>query len=178
VTESAFYRDLAYVFGAAVLGGVGAKLLRQPLILGYVVGGMLIGPFTPGPTVSDIHSLELLAEVGVILLMYSIGIEFSPRDLLPVKWIALAGGPLGILLSIALGIGTGWLLGWSTPQGVAVGAIVSVASTMVLSRLLVDAPIYNATLMASLISIFINVILVRFASPRLWRGGPEHAKLK
>jgi CPA2 family monovalent cation:H+ antiporter-2 len=140
VPETAvLYRDLAYVFGAALVGGVGAKLLRQPLILGYVVGGMLIGPFTPGPTVSDVHTLELLAEIGVILLMYSIGIEFSPRDLLPVKWIALVGGPLGILLSIALGVGTGWLLGWSTPQGIAVGAIVSVASTMVLSRLLMDS---------------------------------------
>lgn len=139
MTDAAFYRDLAYVFGAAVLGGVTAKVLRQPLILGYVVGGILIGPFTPGPTVSDIHALELLAEIGVILMMYSIGIEFSPGDLLPVKWIALGGGPLGILLSLALGAGAGWLLGWNTPQGIAVGAIISVASTMVLSRLLIDS---------------------------------------
>ena len=136
---SVFYRDLAYVFGAAVVGGIGARLLRQPLILGYVVGGMLVGPFTPGPAVSDIHALELLAEIGVILLMYSIGIEFSPRDLLPAKWIALGGGPFGILLSIMLALGTGRLLGWSTPQSIAVGAVVSVASTMVLSRLLMDS---------------------------------------
>lgn len=134
-----FYRDLAYVFGAAVVGGVGAKLLRQPLILGYVIAGMLIGPFTPGPTIRDVHGLELLAEIGVILLMYSIGIEFSPRDLLPVKWIALGGGPLGILLSIALSVAAGWVLGWSLPQSIAVGATISVASTMVLSRILIDS---------------------------------------
>jgi len=133
------YRDLAYVFGAAVVGGIGARLLRQPLILGYVAGGILIGPFTPGPRLSNIHELELLAEIGVILLMYSIGIEFSPRDLLPAKWIALGGGPLGILLCMALGIGVGRALGWNTSQGVAVGAAVSVASTMVLSRLLIDS---------------------------------------
>jgi CPA2 family monovalent cation:H+ antiporter-2 len=136
--DSAYYRDVAYVFVAAVLGGVAARKLRQPLILGYVAGGILVGPFTPGPKVSQVHVLELVAEVGVILLMYSIGIEFSIRDLLRVKWVALIGGPLGILFSILLGTGVGWLLGWSTSQGIAVGATISVASTMVLSRLLID----------------------------------------
>jgi CPA2 family monovalent cation:H+ antiporter-2 len=135
---SAFYRDLAYVFVAATMGGLVARKLRQPLILGYVLAGILIGPFTPGPTVSDTHVLELLAEIGVILLMYSIGIEFSLKDLLRVKWVAIVGGPIGILLSIALGIGAGRLLGWSLPQGIVVGAVISVASTMVLSRLLID----------------------------------------
>jgi monovalent cation:H+ antiporter-2, CPA2 family len=136
--DTTFFRDLAYVFGAAVVGGGVAKALRQPLILGYVLGGFLVGPFTPGPTLSEVHQFEVLAEVGVILLMYSIGLEFSFHELLQVKWVAIFGGPLGILLSVGLGVGTGYLLGWSTPQGIAVGAIVSVASTMVLSRLLAD----------------------------------------
>ena len=138
ISHAVFYRDLAYVFLAALLGGIAAHKLRQPLIIGYVLGGIVIGPFTPGPTVSDVHALELLAEIGVILLMYSIGMEFSLRDLLSVKWVSAIGGPLGILLSIGLGLAVGWLLGWSVPQGVAVGAVVSVASTMVLSRLLMD----------------------------------------
>jgi CPA2 family monovalent cation:H+ antiporter-2 len=136
--ETTFYRDLAYVFGAAVVGGAVARVLRQPLILGYVLGGILVGPFTPGISVADVHQFELLAEVGVILLMYSIGLEFSFRDLLRVKWVAIVGGPLGILLSLALGVGVGALLGWSWQQGVAVGAIISVASTMVLSRFLTE----------------------------------------
>jgi len=136
--EATFFRDLAYVFGAAVVGGAVAKALRQPLILGYVLGGFLIGPFTPGPTLSGIHEFEVLAEIGVILLMYSIGLEFSFGELLEVKWVAIFGGPLGILLSVGLGAGTGRLMGWGTIQGIAVGAIVSVASTMVLSRLLAD----------------------------------------
>jgi K+:H+ antiporter len=136
--DSTYYRDLAYVLVAAMAGGLVARKLRQPLILGYVAGGILVGPFTPGPKVSEVHVLELVAEVGVILLMYSIGIEFSIRDLLRVKWVALIGGPLGILLSLLLGTGVGWTLGWSTSQGIAVGAAVSVASTMVLSRLLID----------------------------------------
>jgi monovalent cation:H+ antiporter-2, CPA2 family len=136
--ETTFYRDLAYVFGAAVVGGAVARVLRQPLILGYVVGGILIGPFTPGISVSDVHEFELLAEVGVILLMYSIGLEFSFEDLLRVKWVALVGGPLGIILSLALGLGVGAMLGWTWQQGIAVGAIISVASTMVLSRFLTE----------------------------------------
>src|SRR5882757_9220236 len=133
-----FYRDLAYVFTAAVLGGIVARILRQPTILGYVVAGILIGPFTPGPTVSDVHALEVTAEFGVILLMYSIGIEFSLRDLFTVKWVAILGGPLGIVLCILMGILAAPLLGSSMAQGAAVGAIISVASTMVLSRLLID----------------------------------------
>ncbi|HXJ81518.1 MAG TPA: cation:proton antiporter [Candidatus Methylomirabilis sp.] len=138
VADPLVFRDLAYVFAAAVLGGTLAWFARQPLILGYVLGGILIGPFTPGPTVSDVHTFELFAEIGVVLMMFAIGIEFSLRDLLRVKWVALVGGPLGIVLSILLGLGVGRLLGWPPLQGVVIGAVTSVASTMVLARLLID----------------------------------------
>ena len=139
VTDPIVFRDLAYVFVAAVLGGALARLAGQPLILGYVLGGVLISPFTPGPSVSDVHTFELFAEVGVVLLMFSIGIEFSLRDLLRVKWVALLGGPLGILLSVGPGRRSGALLGWPYLQGMIVGIVVSVASTMVLARLLMDS---------------------------------------
>lgn len=136
--ESALYHDLAYVFVAAVGGGLVARLLRQPLILGYVLGGIVIGPFTPGPKLTDIHGLELLAEIGVILLMYSVGIEFSLDDLLKVKWVALLGAPLGILLTVSLTLAVGHFLSWTPAQSVAMGCVIATASTMVLSRLLID----------------------------------------
>jgi len=136
--DPVFFRDLAYVFLAALLGGGVAWLARQPLILGYVVGGILVSPLTPGPGVERVHTFELFAEIGVILLMFSIGIEFSLRDLLRVKWVALVGGPLGIVLSIALALGVGSVLGWRPLFGLIIGVVVSVASTMVLARLLVD----------------------------------------
>jgi len=79
-----------------------------------------------------------MAEIGVILLMFSVGIEFSVPELLKVKWVALAGAPLGILLCVGIGVAVGALLGWPVIQGVAVGCIISVASTMVLLRLLMD----------------------------------------
>jgi monovalent cation:H+ antiporter-2, CPA2 family len=138
IPNPALFQDLAYVFLAAAFGGGLAWFARQPLILGYVLGGILISPFTPGPSVSDPYTFELFAEIGVILLMFSIGIEFSLRDLLRVKGVALIGGPLGIALSVALGVGVGALMGWPPIQGVIVGIVISVASTMVLARLLLD----------------------------------------
>jgi CPA2 family monovalent cation:H+ antiporter-2 len=132
-----FFRDLALVLVAAVLGGALAWLARQPLVLGYVLGGMAISPFTPGPAVAGgLHNFEAFAEIGVVLLMFSIGIEFSLKDLLRVKWVALIGGPLGIVLSIVLSAAVAIALGWPLVQGVVIGIVISVASTMVLARLL------------------------------------------
>ncbi len=133
-----FFTDLATVFLAAVAGGVLARIAGQPLILGYVLGGIAIGPFTPGPTISESHTFDLFAEIGVILLMFSIGLEFSVKDLMRVKWVALIGGPLGILMSIGLAVMVGSMIGWSTTQSIVIGAVISMASTMVLARLLID----------------------------------------
>jgi K+:H+ antiporter len=138
VTEPLVFRDLAYVLAAAVLGGGLAWLTRQPLILGYVFGGILVSPLTPGPSVSDLRTFERFAEIGVIMLMFTIGLEFSLRDLLQVRRVALLGAPLGILLSIGLGISVGMVLGWPPIQGLVVGIVTSIASTMVMVRFLTD----------------------------------------
>jgi monovalent cation:H+ antiporter-2, CPA2 family len=132
------FRDVAMVFAGAFIVGLLFWRLRQPIILGYVFAGLLLSPLTPGPHVRDVHSFETMAEVGVILLMFSIGIEFSIPELLRVKWVALVGAPIGIVLSIALATGLGMLLGWPLAQGIAIGCIICVASTMVLMRLLMD----------------------------------------
>jgi CPA2 family monovalent cation:H+ antiporter-2 len=136
--HSDIFKELSYVFIAAVLGGMLAWRLRQPLILGYVLAGIFISPFTPGPSIHESHTFELLAEVGVIFLMFTIGLEFSIKELLRVKGIALLGGPVGILACGLMGMAAGWLLGWGLLPGFAVGLVISVASTMVMSRLLID----------------------------------------
>jgi CPA2 family monovalent cation:H+ antiporter-2 len=136
--HSLIYRDIAMVFAAAFVCGLLAWRLRQPILLGYVIAGLILSPLTPGPRIHDVHVFETMAEIGVILLMFSVGIEFSIPELLKVKWVALLGAPLGILLSVGLGVGSGALLGWPLMQGVAVGCIISVASTMVMMRLLMD----------------------------------------
>ena len=132
------FRDITMVFAGAFAFGLLFWRLRQPLILGYVFAGLILSPLTPGPRIHDVHTFEIMAEVGVILLMFSVGIEFSIPELFRVKWVALIGAPLGISLSIGLGVAMGLLMGWPLSRGVAVGGIISVASTMVLMRLLMD----------------------------------------
>jgi monovalent cation:H+ antiporter-2, CPA2 family len=138
MVHSVIFRDIAMVFVAASFCGLIAWKLKQPILLGYVLAGLVLSPLTPGPRVTDVHTFEVMAEIGVILLMFSVGIEFSIPELLRVKWVALMGAPLGIVLSIGLGMGVGAVLGWPWRQGLAVGCIISVASTMVLMRLLMD----------------------------------------
>jgi monovalent cation:H+ antiporter-2, CPA2 family len=137
-TSTFIFGDLAMVFAGALVFGLLFWRLRQPLILGYVFAGLILSPFTPGPRVGDVQTFQVMAEVGVILLMFSAGIEFSVPELLRAKWVALVGAPLGIALSIGLGVGVGLMLGWPVSQGLAVGCIISVASTMVLVSLLMD----------------------------------------
>jgi monovalent cation:H+ antiporter-2, CPA2 family len=139
------FRDLTYIFLAAVLGGLLAWRLRLPLIIGFVIGGIGISPFTPGPHLSDLHTFEVFAEVGVVLLMFSIGVEFSIPDLMRVKWVALVGAPAGILVIVGIAAVAGKLMGWSTTESVVIGATVSVASTMVLARLLTDSGTLTTT---------------------------------
>lgn len=133
-----FFRDLTYVLLAAGVGGAVAWLLRQPILIGYVLGGILVSPFTPGPVVSELHTFELFAEIGVILLMFFIGAEFSPQELFRLKWVGFVGGTLGILGLTGLGFGALRLLGWPPIPALIVGMIVSTASTLVLVRLLLD----------------------------------------
>ncbi len=132
------FRDIAMVFAVAVMMGLLFRRLGQPLILGYVFAGLVLSPLTPGVRVHDVHVFEIMAEVGVVLLMFTIGTEFSVPALLGVKWIALIGAPVGVSLSIVLGAVVSVPLGWPIAEGIAVGCIISTASTMVLIRLLMD----------------------------------------
>ena len=107
------FKELSYVFIAAILGGAVAWRLRQPLILGYVVAGIALSPYTPGPRVRETHTFQIVAEVGVVFLMFSIGLEFSIAELMEVKWMSLIGAPLGVVLlslmsaGVALAAGLG-----------------------------------------------------------------------
>jgi monovalent cation:H+ antiporter-2, CPA2 family len=168
------FRDLTYIFLAAIAGGLFAWRLRLPLIIGFVLGGIVISPFTPGPKLHDIHSFEVFAEVGVVLLMFSTGVEFSVRDLMRVKWIALVGAPIGIFIILSISIAAVRLGGWTAKEGLVVGAAVSVASTMVLVRILSDTGHITATygrvmigvtLVEDLAVICMTVVIPVFAGP-------------
>jgi monovalent cation:H+ antiporter-2, CPA2 family len=172
--HSIIYRDIAMVFAGAFICGLLAWRLRQPILLGYVLAGLILSPLTPGPHVHDVGIFETMAEIGVILLMFSVGIEFSIPELLKVKWVALLGAPLGILLSVGIGAGVGLLFGWPMLQGIAVGCIISVASTMVMMRLLLDRGelssesgrvMITLTLVEDLAVVILTVLLPSLNSP-------------
>ena len=130
--------DIILLVLTAFLCGLLMQRLRQPLILGYILAGIILGPHTGGLTITNIHEIELLAEIGVALLLFALGLEFSHKDLKPVKYIALLGTPLQIGLTVCLGIGIGRLMGWDWKTSVWFGALISLSSTMVILKTLMN----------------------------------------
>jgi CPA2 family monovalent cation:H+ antiporter-2 len=135
--ETGLITTVAAGFGMALLFGLAATRLRLPALVGYLLAGVAVGPFTPG-FVADAQLAPQLAEIGVILLMFGVGIHFSLRDLLAVRRIAVPGALAQIGAATLLGIGVGRLWGWSWGAGLVFGLSLSVASTVVLSRALED----------------------------------------
>jgi CPA2 family monovalent cation:H+ antiporter-2 len=120
---------LAFAFGLV------AQLARLPPIIGYLLAGIAIGPFTPG-FIADQGVANQLAEIGIILLMFGVGLHFSFEDLLSVRAIAIPGALAQALVAAPLGMAVGWWQGWTMGAGLVFGIALSVASTVVLLRLL------------------------------------------
>lgn len=121
----------------AFILGLIAHRLRLPMLAGYLMAGIIIGPFTPG-YVADQELATELAELGVILLMFGVGLHFSLKDLLSVKSIAIPGALGQIAVATAAGLGLSLLMGWGLGAGLIFGLSLSVASTVVLLRALQD----------------------------------------
>lgn len=122
---------------AAFLGGIAARRLGLPTIVGYLLAGIAIGPFTPG-FVADVEAIRQLAELGVVFLMFGVGLHFSLSDLWRVRGVAIPGSLVQTACATAAGIALTSLWGWSLGAGVVVGLSISVASTVVLLRGLMD----------------------------------------
>jgi CPA2 family monovalent cation:H+ antiporter-2 len=135
--EPVLISTIAIGLTAAFIGGFVARRLGLPAIVGYIVAGVAIGPFTPG-LVADPTIATELAELGVILLMFGVGIHFSFRDLLAVRWIAVPGAAVQIAIATILGTWLGVVLGYGVGGGLVLGLAISVASTVVLLRALED----------------------------------------
>jgi len=128
--------DIAVIVTAGFLGGLLAQRLKQPLILGYIAAGIVLGPVTGGALISDPHDIELLAEIGVALLLFALGIEFSLKELRPVRTVAVLGTSIQILLTMGVATAMGLALGWPWTDGVWFGGCVSLSSTMVILKTL------------------------------------------
>ncbi|MBA2300463.1 MAG: cation:proton antiporter, partial [Chloroflexi bacterium] len=135
--EPVLISTIAIGLTAAFIGGLIARHVRLPAIVGYIVAGIAIGPFTPGLIADPGIALEL-AELGVILLMFGVGIHFSLHDLLAVRSIALPGAILQTIVSGLFGVWLASALGWSLGGGLVLGLALSIASTVVLLRVLTD----------------------------------------
>jgi CPA2 family monovalent cation:H+ antiporter-2 len=168
---------LAFVFGTI------AHRLKTSLLVGYLLAGVAIGPFTPGFNADEGLALQL-AEVGVILLMFGVGLHFSVKDLLAVRAIAIPAALLQMAAAILLGEGLGWLLGLSPGGGLVLGLALSIASTVVLMRGLTERRLMDSEagkiaigwlVIQDLVTVLVLVLLPVLA-PLLHHGGP-HAPL-
>src|SRR5580765_2529500 len=133
--ETALIGTVAVSLALAFAFGFAATKLRLPPLVGYLVAGVAVGPFTPG-FVADAHLAPQLAEIGVILLMFGVGLHLSIRDLWAVRAIALPGALVQIVVATALGAGLAHTWGWPIQDGLVFGLTLSVASTVVLLRAL------------------------------------------
>jgi monovalent cation:H+ antiporter-2, CPA2 family len=136
--------NISVVLVTAFVGGLIARRIGLPTIVGYLVAGMAIGPFTPG-FVGDISDISQLAELGVIFLMFGVGLHFSLKDLWAVRTIAVPGAVLQMLIATGLGFLLTQFWGWSVSAGLVLGLAISIASTVVLLRGLVDNGLLNTS---------------------------------
>jgi monovalent cation:H+ antiporter-2, CPA2 family len=129
--------QLLVALSAALVGGALASWLRQPPILGFLASGLVLGPFTPG-LVAPQASIDALAEVGVIFLMFAVGVQLSLPELLRSGRTAIGGAVIQVLATIGLGFVAGLAMGWSPLASLVFGAVLSNSSSTVLSRVLIE----------------------------------------
>ncbi|MBT6615772.1 MAG: portal protein, partial [Deltaproteobacteria bacterium] len=130
--------DIVIIVVAALVGALIAQKLKQPLILGYIIAGIVIGPYSGGITVSGVHEIEMLAEIGVALLLFALGLEFSFSELKPVWKVAVIGTPVQIMLTMLFGFFIGRWMGWELIPSLWFGALISFSSTMVILKTLMN----------------------------------------
>ena len=135
--ESPLVAIIVLGLGLAFVLGTLAHRLKLPPLVGYLLAGVAVGPFTPGLVV-DTHLTLQLADIGVVLLMFGVGLHFAPRDLLKVKSIVLPGAIIQMALIALLGLGASKFFHWPLAQGLVFGLCLSVASTVVVLRALLD----------------------------------------
>jgi CPA2 family monovalent cation:H+ antiporter-2 len=176
--ELSLITTIAAALGFGLLFGMLAVRLKLPALVGYLAAGIVIGPATPG-FVADVSLASQLAEIGVMLLMFGVGLHFSLRDLLDVRRIALPGAVLQIAVATAMGMGMAHLWGWSLGAGLVFGLALSVASTVVLLRALEARGILDSMngriavgwlVVEDLVTVLVLVLLPALAGPLGGKG--------
>ncbi len=135
--ELGLLADIAIVLVAALVGGLIARRLRLPIIVGYLVVGVIIGPYGLH-LVHDVGDVETLATIGVVLLMFTLGIEFSLKTLKQIGKVATFGGVIQIAATTGLGFGLGWLLHWPLRESLLFGFFIAMSSTIIVLKTLME----------------------------------------
>src|SRR5438309_673027 len=167
--------DLVLAVIAAFVGGVVAQRLGQPVILGYLLAGVAIGPFSPGP-VADVRSVQVLADIGVAFLMFTLGAEFSFGELRRLGRVATLGGALQILCTMGLGVLLAPAVGLSLVQGVFLSALLALSSTVVALKVLMGRgelqSLHGRVALGILIAQDLAVVPMVIVLPSLASGQP------
>ena len=176
---------IAAALGFGLIFGMAAVRAGLPALVGYLVAGIAIGPATPG-FVADMKLASQLAEIGVMLLMFGVGLHFSLDDLLEVRKIALPGAIIQIATATALGMGLAYFVGWGLGAGIVFGLALSVASTVVLLRALEDRGMLDSIngriavgwlVVEDLVTVLVLVLLPPMAGVLSGEGGESGANL-
>lgn len=172
--------DLALILGAAAVVLILFKRLRQPLVLGYLIAGLLTGPnFTLFPSITDIANVEVWAEIGVIFLLFSLGLEFSFKKLIKVGGSSSITAMVQIISMIFIGYGVGKLMGWSVMDSIFLGATLSMSSTTIILRAFDELAVkskkfagvvFGALIIEDLVAIVLMVLLSTIAVSRQFAG--------
>ena len=135
--------DLAVILGVAGVMSFIFQKIKQPVVLGYIIAGVICGPFTPGKLITDVPSIQTWAELGVVFLMFTLGLEFSFRKLLSVGVTAVVGASCEVFFFLIVGYAIGHFLGWSPMDSIFLGAMLAISSTTIIIKALDELKLKN-----------------------------------
>jgi len=172
--------DLALILGAAAIFTLLFKWLRQPVVLGYIIAGFLVGPYIQWlPTVHEVENINIWAEIGVIFLLFSLGLEFSFKKLLKVGGAASVTALVEVVCLVAAGYGVGKAMGWSDMDSIFLGGMLSVSSTTIIFRALDElglktkrfaSLVFGVLIVEDLVAIVLLVMLSTLAVSQQFGG--------
>src|SRR5688572_12016363 len=180
-----FLRALAIVLCVAAVTTVACQRLHQPVVLGYIIAGLIVGPHVPIPLVADSAVVQTLSELGVILLMFSLGLEFSLRRLVQVAPTAGVTAVFQSSIMVWLGFMVGQLFGWTTVESLFAGAVIAISSTTIIAKAFDEQGItgklrdvvVGILIVEDLIAILLMAILTGVASGSGLSAGPLAATI-
>lgn len=172
--------DLALILGAAAAITLLFKWLKQPLVLGYIIAGFLVGPYFQAlPTVTDVDNIRIWAEMGVIFLLFSLGLEFSFKKLLKVGGTASITAVVEVVVMLAIGYGVGMAMGWKPMDSLFLGGILSISSTTIIIRAFDElglktkqfaSLVFGVLIVEDLVAIVLMVLLSTLAVSQQFAG--------